>query len=136
LCQSTDLRCRHNEAGFTLLEVLVALGIAAVSLAAIGSLVAVNIRGTKAIEQRAALLETTRAILSGLPQQFVPTNLSGETADHRWRIDVLPFAASFIDPGRQTSWLPQTVVLRVESPTGQILRIDTVRLRRGQGSNR
>jgi general secretion pathway protein I len=138
LCRSTNLKCPRNEAGFTLVEVLVALAVLAVSLAAIGSLVANNIRATRALDQRLALVETTRAILTGLPdrEQLIPGNLSGELADHHWRVDVLPFVANFIDPRRPTPWVPQTVVVRVQSPAGQLLRIDTVRLRRGQGSTK
>ena len=138
MCRSTNLKCSHNEAGFTLVEVLVALAVVAVSIAAIGSLVANNIRATQAIDQRLALIETTRAILTGMPdrEQLVLGNLSGEIADHRWRVDVQPFAANFVDPRRPTPWVPQTVVVRVQSPAGQVLRIDTVRLRRGQGSGR
>jgi general secretion pathway protein I len=138
LCRSTNLKCPRNAAGFTLVEVLVALAVLAVSLAAIGSLVANNIRATRALDQRLALVETTRAILTGLPdrEQLIPGNLSGELADHHWRVDVLPFVANFIDPRRPTPWVPQTVVVRVQSPAGQLLRIDTVRLRRGQGSTK
>jgi general secretion pathway protein I len=135
LSQSTDEGDRRNEAGFTLLEVLVALGVVAVSLASIASLVATNIRGTHALDRRLALMETTRAVLTGLPghTQLAPGSLSGEMADHRWRVDVQPFAAPFVDPQLPTPWVPQAVVVRVQSPSGRILQIDTVRLRRGQG---
>lgn len=138
MCRSNNLECRRNEAGFTLVEVLVALVVVAVSLAAIGSLVATNIRATRALDQRLALVETARAIVTALParEQLIPGNLSGEVADHPWRVDVLPFAANFIDSRQPTPWVPQTVVVRVRSPTGQVLRIDSVRLRRGQGSRK
>ena len=42
----------YHVAGFTLIEVLVALAVVAASLAAIGSLVAVNMKNTRALEQR------------------------------------------------------------------------------------
>jgi general secretion pathway protein I len=118
-----------------LIEVLVALAVVVVFLAAIGSLVAANIRATRDLDQRLALVDTTRTIVTGMPdrEQLAPGNLSGEIADHRWRLDVLSFAANFIDPGRVTPWVPQTVVLRVEAPGGQMLRVDTVRLRRRPG---
>lgn len=133
MSRSTDVPI-STEAGFTLLEALVALGVVAVSLTAIASLVATNVRGTVALDRRLALMETTRAIVTGIPGHERLAPGSGEIADHRWRIDVGPFAAPFIDPRRATPWVPQTVVVRVQSPSGQILRIDTVRLRRGQGS--
>jgi general secretion pathway protein I len=138
LSRSSNPKCRRGEAGFTLVEVLVALAVVAVSLTAIGSLVATNMRGTWALDRRLALVETTRAILTGLParEELVPGSSSGEFADHRWRVDVVPFVADFIDPRRPTPWVPQAVVVRVQSPGGRVLRIDTVRLRRGQGSKK
>jgi general secretion pathway protein I len=120
-----------SEAGFTLVEVLVALSVVAVSLAAIGSLIAVTTRGVRAVSGHLDLVETTRTIFTGLPDrnQLVPGNLAGEIGGHRWRADVLPFYADFVDP-QGGNWIPQTVVLRVQSPTGPILQVNTVRLRR------
>jgi general secretion pathway protein I len=120
-----------SEAGFTLVEVLVALSVVAVSLAAIGSLIAVTTRGVRAVGGHLDLVETTRTIFTGLPDrnQLVPGNLAGEIGGHRWRADVLPFYADFVDP-QAGNWIPQTVVLRVQSPTGPILQVNTVRLRR------
>jgi general secretion pathway protein I len=125
--------CRNDcgTAGFTLLEVLVALALVAASLGAIGTLVAANVRATRALDQRLALMETARAVLAGLParEELVPGSLTGEIAGHRWRVDVQPLATQPADPRRPPPWLPQAVVIRVEAPSGQLVRIDTVRLR-------
>ena len=120
-----------SEAGFTLVEVLVALSVVAVSLAAIGSLIAVTTRGVRAVGGHLDLVETTRTIFTGLPDRnpLVPGNLAGEIGGHRWRADVLPFYADFVDP-QAGNWIPQTVVLRVQSPAGPVLQVNTVRLRR------
>ncbi len=133
MLRSTRFRPDRSSAGFTLIEVIVALAVVAVSLAAIGSVIATNVRGTRAADQRLSLVETTRSVLTGLPDRdaLAPGSLSGEIAYHRWRVDTAPFAASFIDPARPTPWIPQSVIVRVQAPTGEILRIDTVRLRRG-----
>ena len=37
--------------------------------------------------------------------------------------------ASFVDP-QATNWIPETVVVRVQSPSGPILQVNTVKLRR------
>jgi general secretion pathway protein I len=123
---------RGSTAGFTLIEVLVALAVVAISLAAIGSLIAVTTRGARAVGLHLTLVETARMIVTGLPDrhQLVPSNFSGEAAGHRWRVDVMPFYADFVDSQQSTNWIPQTVVVRVQSPAGKVLQVNTVRLRR------
>lgn len=125
-----------GESGFTMIEALVALIVVAISLTAIGSVVAANVRSSVAVDQRLSLLGTARAILTGLPDRGELTlgDSTGELGDERWRIDVLPFSADFIDPSRPTPWVPRAVVIRVQSPDGELLRVDTVRLQRGARS--
>jgi general secretion pathway protein I len=129
--------CRSNcddrsRAGFTLIEVVVALALVAVALTAIGSLIATTIRGTRALDQHLSLAETARAVEAALPSRdALPAgSSSGEMAGHRWRLDVLPFRASFVDPRLPSPWVPQTVVITVRAPDGPVLQISTVRLQR------
>jgi general secretion pathway protein I len=126
-------RCAN--AGFTLIEVLVALTVVAISLVAIGSLMAATVRGTRSIDQHLGLVETARAIEAGLPDRgdLAIGSLTGDMRGYRWRVDVSPFIANFVDPRQATPWVPQSVVITVRSPTGPILRVDTVRLRRSSG---
>ncbi len=124
--------CRSTTAGFTLIEVLVALAVAAASLAAIGSLVATTARGNRSIEQHVALAEIARAIeasFSGQEQLLVGGQV-GEIAGYRWRVDVMPFLSFDGSIADRARWLPQHVVVTVTAPSGAVLRIDTVRLQR------
>jgi general secretion pathway protein I len=124
----------HGVAGFTLIEVLVALAVVSISVVAIGSLMATTVRAMRSIDQRFAMVETARAIETGLPDRDALTgSLSGDLAGHRWRVDVSPFIADFVDPRLPNRWEPQTVVIRVQSPGGAILQLNTVRLRRRTG---
>jgi len=124
----------HGVAGFTLIEVLVALAVVSISVVAIGSLMATTVRAMRSIDQRFAMVETARAVETGLPDRDALTaSLSGDLAGHRWRVDVAPFIADFVDPRLPNRWEPQTVVIRVQSPGGAILQLNTVRLRRRTG---
>jgi general secretion pathway protein I len=137
LCPSIEAENDSPRAGFTLIESLVALAIVAVALTAIGMLIAANIRTTRSLEQRLQLIETARAILSALPdrEKLTMGDTRGEIAGQRWRLDVMPFVGNFVDPNVRSPWIPQAIVLRVEAPTGEILRVDTVRLRRNPGGS-
>lgn len=132
LFPSTPLK---HSAGFTLIEALVALVIVAVALTSIGTLIASSAHGARSIEGRLTRLETARAIMSALParDQLLPGTLSGEIARHPWRVDVLPFAAQTISPQPGAQWVPQTVVVTVQAPSGAAMAINTVRLQRSNG---
>ena len=125
-------RPRTAEEGFTLIEALVALAIVAASLASIGALIATTARGTRSIEQRPFRLEAAHAAMTALPDrdQLAQGSLSGELEGHRWRLEVAPFDAR-LDP--RELWMPQAVVIAVQSPGGGVLEIPTVRLHRRSG---
>jgi general secretion pathway protein I len=126
-----------GSAGFTLIEGVVALAVVAISLTAIGSVAATSSRGTRSLEQHLALMETTRIVAATLPRTSQATplggsldGLSGEILGHRWRISLAPFVGSGVYQVPDSEWIPQTVVVRVRSPSGAVYGFETVRLQR------
>ena len=128
-------RAGEELAGFTLIEALVALAVAAVSLAAIGLLMAGNIRGSGRIEQHLGLVETLRAVETGLPDRtsLSAGTLSGEMHGQAWSVDIAPFPGDFVNPRAAQFWTPQTIVIKVQSPSGAVLQVETIRLGRRTG---
>src|SRR5262249_40987775 len=119
--------------GFTLIEVVVALAVVAISLTAIGAVAATSARGTRSLEQHLALIETTRIVAATLPRNPQGNSLDGLTGEilgHRWRISLAPFVGSGIYQVPDSEWIPQTVVVRVRSPSGAVYGFETVRLQR------
>jgi len=120
-----------HTAGFTLTEVLVAIAVIAVTIAAIGSVTMTATRGVQTLEQHLALVETMRTVASTLParDQRVPGSLAGEIYGHRWRLDALPYTGGGIAPIPDSPWFPETLNIRVQSPSGAIVGVETMRLR-------
>jgi|SRR3974390_1314069 len=120
-------------AGFTLIEALVALSIVAIMMASIGNLIGSSARGVRTIDGRLTRLETARAVMTALPDrgQLAPGTLSGMIAEHPWRVDVLPFATQTADQRSAARWMPQAVIVTVQSPSGAATQISTIRLQRG-----
>jgi general secretion pathway protein I len=129
LSQSAAPETHRDSEGFTLIEVLVALVIVSVSLAALGSLMASNRRVAASLETHLSLVETARGIETALPDRSALVgNMAGESGDYRWGVFVRPFVSNLVDPNIPTPWIPQTVVIRVQSPQGVSLQVNTVRL--------
>ena len=123
-------RPNSHSRGFTLVESLVALTIMMIVLSAIAGLSALSLRSGRYVEHHLADVENVQQILAGLPGRSELKNgtLSGEMAGYRWRLDAAPFSAAFIDPGTQTRWAPERIVLTVQGPGGVPLSFDMVRL--------
>jgi general secretion pathway protein I len=116
-----------------MIEVLIALAIVAVSIVAIGSLMATNARGVRALERHVALMEAARTVMTlGLSPRakLRPGTSSGQTDDYRWTIDVTPLGGDWTVPDADITWVPELVRVRVKSPTGALSDIRTVRLTR------
>jgi general secretion pathway protein I len=119
-------------AGFTLIEVVVALAVVAVTLTAIGAVAATSVRGTRSLEQHLALVQATRIVAATLPRNSDASldGLTGNILGFRWRISLAPVVGSGIYQMPDSPWIPQTVVARIRSPSGAVYGFETVRLLR------
>ena len=121
----------RRNAGFTIIEVLIALAIVAVSVVAIGSVMATNLRGVRSLEQHVALMQAARtAMTMGIPPraELRAGTSSGQLDGFRWAVDVTPLGGQWSAPPADAPWLPQLVRVRVQSPNGAVSDIRTVRL--------
>ena len=128
---ATPPSTERRDAGFTIIEVLIALAIVAVSVVAIGSVMATNLRGVRSLEQHVALMQAARTVMTtGIPPraELGPGAVSGQTDNYRWTIDVGPLGSDWTVPGADVAWVPELVRVRVRSPSGAVSDIRTVRL--------
>jgi len=128
LCRRPRPEIGDKNAGFTILEVLIAIAVVATVLTAIGALTGSTTRGVRALEQHVVIVETARSVLATLRSStpLSSSETAGELYGNRWRIGISPFPVGGVDPDSQ--WVPATVTVRVQSPSGAALDVQTVRL--------
>ena len=107
-----------------------AIAVVATSLTAIGMLTGVTARGVRSIEQHVALVETARSVAAIVPSpmQLSSSEAFGDLYGSKWRVRISPFSAGAAAP--DSAWIPVTLSIRVQSPTGDALDLQTVRLLR------
>lgn len=127
----TPLPIDDDNAGFTIIEVLIALALVAVSVVAIGSLMATNTRGVRSLEAHVTLMQTARTVMTtGIPSRsdLAPGTSSGQIENYHWTVDVSPLGGGWTVPNVDVAWVPELVRVRVKSPAGAVSDIRTVRL--------
>lgn len=120
---------RRAEAGFTLIEGLVALAVVAAAIGAIAELSDQSRRATLAVARRTAVAAAARIIEAGLPgrAQLRDGERSGALDNHRWRLETSALPA--VDaPWPASPWRPRRLSLHVQGPNGETLQIETIRL--------
>jgi len=128
---ATPPSTERRDAGFTILEVLVALALVAVVIVAIGSLMATNVRGVRSFERHVALTQATRtAMTTAIPprDQLQEGTSSGQADGYRWTVDVTPLGGDWTVPKSEVGWVPELVRVRVRAPNGASSDVRTVRL--------
>lgn len=120
----------HNrEAGFTLLEALVALAVLALSFAALFEVYTGGLSTVSATDGhlRARLLAQSlmAEVRAGAP---TPGALNGRNGDMTWTITTRPAPELSADVGPQNPWRAYAVEVAVTWPPGRVVRLETVRL--------
>ena len=95
----------------------------------IGMVMASNRRVAASLDTHLSLVETARGIETALPDRAVLAgDSSGESGEYRWAVLTRPFATNLVDPALPTPWVPQFVAIRVQSPEGVSVQVNTIRL--------
>jgi general secretion pathway protein I len=138
----SEIRPPRGSAGFTLIEVLVAIAVLAVVLGAIGGVVGNTVRTIRSVDRRLPLLETAQSLIAALPARdaLQPGTQSGTSGDFRWRIDAVLLNRNVPDNAAaalstaatgapaKVNWVPLAITVRVQGSEGPPMRLDTVRL--------
>src|SRR5580704_10219830 len=121
----SDVRPPRSTAGFTLIEVLVAIAVLAVVLGAIGGVVGNTVRTIHSVDRRLPLLETAQSLIASLPARdaLQPGTQSGTSGDFRWRIDAVLLDRNVPDDAKTAKWMPLAITVRVQGSEGPPVRL-------------
>ena len=120
----------RGRAGFTLIEVLVALGVCGIVIAAIAPMVGMNALHARQSDSRLALIAAQRSVLDILParEDLRAGTVSGSINGVRWRLQATAIPR---DPRAPPyPWLAFRIAINLETADGLTGRVDTVRLGR------
>ncbi len=122
--------------GFTLIETLVAIAVAAILLTSIAALMGGNIRGAGKIAHHIQLTEALRAVETALPNRagLGAGSLAGDMHGQNWTVDIIPFPDDSANPAAAAVWTPQEIVITAKAPSGEQLQLETIRLTKRSGS--
>src|SRR6185369_12013327 len=124
---------RKRQAGFTLLEALVALAVILAFAAVLGPHLAQARRIMADADGRVAAQVLLRSLLDAPFDRSSQASVSrnGETAGLRWRVDSEPVASVAVQrAGDRPNWQAVRVIASVAWGSDQVITAETIRLRR------
>lgn len=121
---------RDAQAGFTLLEAMVALLLLALVLAPAYSLLSGGGRAARAVDRRAQALAVAEAQLAALSaeRRLVPGTYPGEGGGYRWTVSVAPRTDGPFDGAAARGMAAYRVTIDVSDRDGPILDLSSTRL--------
>lgn len=129
--RSPDAPARRTaNAGFTLIEVLVALALCGFVIAAMAPVFGNNLMQARRADERLALAAAQRNLLEILPgrEELRTGTISGNLDAIRWTIDAAEVSVG--DPAPGERWIPYRISALLVSPGGLTARFETLRLGR------
>ncbi|CCE03139.1 prepilin-type N-terminal cleavage/methylation domain-containing protein [Bradyrhizobium sp. STM 3809] len=130
-----DRREHHRrQAGFTLIEVLVALAVVSVSIVAIGAVVSRNAASVRKLEQHVTLVTDARLALATMladRSRLQPGNIDQRSGSGSVVLQISPLGGDWSEPAGEQGWIPERVTLRVRTGSGAVTQVQTVRLVQG-----
>src|SRR6202042_1842381 len=111
----SEIRPPRGCAGFTMIEVLVAIAVLAGVLGAIGAVVGNTVRAIRSVDRRLPLLETAQSLIAALPARdaLQPGTQAGTSGEYRWRIDAVLLNRNVPDDAKAAKWMPLAITVRV-----------------------
>jgi general secretion pathway protein I len=94
-----------------------------------------NARGVRALEDHVALVQSAETVFTTrIPprKDLAPGSLAGQVHDYRWQVNIGSVGGRWVVDGADAAWIPELVKIRVRSPSGAMIDVETVRLMRGQ----
>lgn len=121
-----------NDAGFSLVEVLVALAISALLMAAVYRGLALGTRGLRVSDVEARLTEVARTELAraGVETPLVEGEQDGRSSNIDWTVKISPYVSP-VDPAADAFGKPRAfwVEVKVRAQGRPARRLTTVKLR-------
>lgn len=130
--EESQLRRDGGQAGFTLLEALVALAVILAFAAVLGPHLSQARRIMADADGRVAAQVLLRSLLDAPFDRSGVANLSrnGETAGLRWRVASEPVAPATPRVADRPNWQAHRVTASVEWGSDQVISAETIRLRK------
>ena len=124
-------RVASRNGGFTLFEVLVALGVCGVMVASFVPVVRANVAQARSADGRLALVMAERSVLEAMPArgELEEGVVNGKIDGVAFRMTIRALPVD-VDPEHPIPWQPYRIDVNLQAPDGRAGQFSTIRLGR------